>query len=252
MQNMLASLPVVLRDELFRSFNEIVRNYRERRWEPSELNGGKLSEVVYSILEGHVSGTFPSKPSKPRNMLAACQAFEQADAQRFCRAVRIQIPRMLIALYEIRNNRGVGHVGGDVNPNLMDATAVLAMSKWVVAEVLRIFHSVTTDEATAAVEKIIERTLPVVWVVEDRIRILNPSLSMKVKSLLVLYQSQGWVAEDSLLRAVEHSNASVFRRDVLKRSHREKLIEYDAQHCRVLISPLGVDYVERTLLVSVD
>lgn len=116
----LSGLSSALRGELLAAYEEIVRNYRERRWEPSELNGGKLCEVVYSILRGHVDGRMPARASKPRNMVDACKALESAD-QSFPRSVRIQIPRMVMALYEIRNNRGVGHVGGDVDPNAMDA-----------------------------------------------------------------------------------------------------------------------------------
>lgn len=119
--SVLGAVPAGLRDELVQALNEVLRNYRERRWEPSELNGGKLCEVVYTILRGHVGGKFPAKASKPPNMVDACKALEQADSGKFPRSVRVQIPRMLIALYEIRNNRGVGHVGGDVDPNLMDA-----------------------------------------------------------------------------------------------------------------------------------
>ena len=247
MKDLLNSLPQGLRDELFQALNAVIRNFREGRWEPSELNGGKLCEVAYSILVGHTSGAMPSKASKPRNMVAACQALEQADANRFSRSVRIQIPRMLIALYEIRNNRGVGHVGGDVDPNLMDATAVLAMSKWVVAEIVRVFHSVSTQEAARAVETIVERTIPVVWAFEGKLRILDPKLTMSAKALLILYHSQDWIAEDILLRSVEYSNPSTFRRDVLRKCHREKLLEYDEQGRRALISPLGISYVERTL-----
>ena len=134
------SLPVGLRRDLLGAFEQILRNFRERRWEPAELNGGKLCEVVYSILRGQVDGKMPSRASKPKNMLEACQALEQVDAKKASRSVRIQIPRMLIALYEVRNNRGVGHVGGDVNPNLMDARVVVEMSKWVMADLVRVFH----------------------------------------------------------------------------------------------------------------
>ena|SRR5688572_32571642 len=105
-----SGIPDGLRKPLLDAFGAIMRNFCERRWEPSELNGGKLCEVVYSILRGHVDGRMPSKPSKPKNMLDACQAFEKADAKVFPRAVRIQIPRMLIALYEIRNKIGRAHV----------------------------------------------------------------------------------------------------------------------------------------------
>src|SRR5579859_6539892 len=117
----LGSVPPGLRGPLLAAFNEIMRNFRENRWEPSELNGGKLCEVVYSILRGHVDGKMPSKPSKPKNMVDACKALEAADSAKFPRSVRVQIPRMLMSLYEIRNNRGVGHVGGDVDPNHMDS-----------------------------------------------------------------------------------------------------------------------------------
>src|SRR2546428_9970348 len=110
----LAQLPSGLRDPLLASFNEIVVNFRETRWTASELDGGKLCEVVYTILRGHVDGSFPSGPSKPSNMVQSCMDLAKADATRFPRSVRIQIPRLLIALYEVRNNRGVGHVGGDV------------------------------------------------------------------------------------------------------------------------------------------
>src|SRR4029079_6642275 len=113
------------------------------RWEPSELNGGKLCEVAYSILKGYVDGRMPPRPKKPRNMVDACRALEAADDSVFPRSVRIQIPRMLIALYEIRNNRGVGHVGGDVNPNEMDSRVVLETSKWIMAELVRLFHNLT-------------------------------------------------------------------------------------------------------------
>lgn len=245
--NILVNVPTSLRSELFQAFNEIVRNYRERRWEPSELNGGKLSEVVYTILRGHVDQRFPARASKPRNMLDACRALEQADSQRFSRSVRIQLPRMLVALYEIRNNRGVGHVGGDVDPNLMDASAVLAMSKWVLAELIRIFHATTTVEAERVVETLIERTVPVVWEVDGKRRVLNPKMSMREKTLLLLYHCSKPVNEDELRSWVEHSNSSAYRRDVLVKCHREKLIEFDANAKRVSLTPTGIRYVEERI-----
>lgn len=88
-----SGIPDGLRAPLLAAFNEIMRNFRERRWEPSELNGGKLCEVVYSILRGHIDGKMPAKPSKPKNMYDACLAIEnESKASAFPRAVRIQIP----------------------------------------------------------------------------------------------------------------------------------------------------------------
>lgn len=243
---LLPSLPEGLRVPLFDCLEEITRNFRERRWEPSELNGGKLCEVVYTVLKGHVDGVFPSTPSKPRNMADACRALEQ-ESPSISRSARIQIPRMLIALYEIRNNRGVGHVGGDVSPNHMDAVAVLYMSKWVVSEVIRIFHAVDTTSAGNIVDSLVDRTIPIIWEVAGKHRVLKTSLSMRQKTLLLLYQLQGEVSERELTSWVEHTNASVYRRDVLRKLHFDKLVEYDGKAHTLAISPTGVRHVEDSI-----
>lgn len=219
----LGTIPSGLRDPLITLYNEIDRNYRERRWEPSELNGGKLCEAVYSILRGHVDGSFPSSPSKPENFVDACRALEKADKKKFSQAVRISIPRMLMALYEIRNNRGVGHVGGDVDPNHMDATIVLAGAKWVMADLVRHFHAVDLTTATQIVESLIERVNPLIWDVGSVRRVLQPGMNMKDKTLLLLHSSSAPLHEDQLFSWVEHSNKAVYRRDVLRSAHRDNL-----------------------------
>ena len=241
--DLLNSIPTTLRNELMKVFNEITRNYREQRWEPSELNGGKLCEIVYTILKGYVDGNFPLKASKPRNMVDACKNLEETQSTSFPRSARIQIPRMLIALYEIRNNRGVGHIGGDVNPNHMDATAVLYMVKWIMAELIRLFHNVDTPTATKVVERLTDRTLPVLWKVGGKIRALDTSLTMTEKTLVILYYHRDPVAEDLLVDWVEHTNASIYRRDILRKAHRKKLIEYDKVNKQIIISPKGVKHV---------
>jgi hypothetical protein len=241
--SVLTSIPVPLRDELFAALGEVLRNYRERRWEPSELNGGKLCEVVYSILRGHVDGSFPTKATKPANMVDACKGLEKADPGKFSRSVRIQIPRVLVALYEIRNNRGVGHVGGDVDPNLMDATAVMAMSKWVVAELVRVFHTIPTEKAQELVEAIVERVLPLVWKIGDVLRILDPTMTAEHKVLALLYHARGWLDEDVLRGWVEYANPSMFK-DILRKCHKKKLLEYDVATRRAILSPRGISYVE--------
>ncbi|MGB2964007.1 MAG: hypothetical protein WBB69_08475 [Anaerolineales bacterium] len=248
--NLFPTLPKDLREELVNTFNSISRNYREGRWEPSELNGGKFCEVVYSIIKGYLDGSFPPKATKPRNMLQSCQSLEQYPSTSGPRSVRIQIPRMIVALYEIRNNRGVGHVGGDVNPNNMDSTCVLYMCKWMYAELIRLFHNVTLEEATAIVNAVTERVLPIIWKINGVFRVLDTSLTMKEKTLLLLFSQSESIQEPLLFKWVEHSNSSVYRRDVLKPLHKSKLIEYDQDKNTVTISPLGTEKAELLLQSS--
>ena len=242
-------LPPSLRDELLTAFTEVSKNYRERRWEPSELNGGKLCEVAYSILRGIIDSKYPDRARKPSNMLDACKILEiDGDPKSIPRSVRIQLPRMLVALYEIRNNRNVGHVGGDVDPNHMDAVCVLQMSKWIVAELVRLLHQVDTDTAAQIVEGLAERETPLIWEVNGMRRVMSTNLSMRDKTLLLLHKEGGDVNESELVSWIEYSNPSAYRRDVLRKAHSARLLEYDPQRKVAQISPDGIEYVEEVLL----
>ncbi len=247
----LGGLPTALRDTLLKCYQQIISNYLERRWEPTELDGGKFCEAVYSIINGAVRASFPANASKPANMLTACQALEKEPANPTRvgdRSLRVLIPRVLPVLYEIRNNRGVGHVGGDVDANHMDAEAVQAMASWVMAELVRIFHGTTTSEAQETVDALVERKSPVIWQVEGVKRVLHPEMSAKNRVLMLLHHSSGWVSVADLFKWVEYSNASAFRSSVLRPLHQARLIEFDPDHGRARISPRGAKVVEEELL----
>lgn len=134
--------------------------------------------------------------------------------------------RLLPYLYEIRNNRGVGHVGGDVDPNHSDATAVFSCSNWIMAELIRIFHNVPLEEAQSAVDSLVERKHPLVWESEGIKRVLDPSMPRPDQVLTLLYSSQGWTPESNLRAWVEYKNSTNFRDNVLIPLHNNRMIEY--------------------------
>jgi hypothetical protein len=246
----LAAIPAALRDPLLETYREIATNFAEHRWSPSELEGGKFCEVVYWICHGFITGTYVASPTKPPNMRADCGALERNSntGKSGDHSLRILIPRMLPALYDIRNNRSVGHVGGDVNPNLMDAGAVYSMASWILAELVRIFHNVKTDEAEAAVNGLVERKTPLIWSAGTAKRVLDTKMTVVDQTLLLLHQATGWMSEADLLQSTEYSNPSLYRSNVLVRLHKARKIEYDKAGKRAHISPTGSDHVEKTLI----
>src|SRR5947209_333947 len=241
-----AVLPTTLRDDLLSAFNEIVKNYRERRWEPSELNGGKMCEAVYTICRGWLeSGNYPARAEKPKRFPDTCWGMAAKYAQvPNSRSARILIPRMMVGLYDIRNNRGVGHAGADVDPNHMDASAVLYIAKWLVAELVRLLHTLTTEEATAIVDGLIEREVAWVWSYGDKKRVLKPGMTWRKQTLVLLLTEPGEVSESDLLRWLEHPAARDLRKNVLKPLHKERLVEYDEGTRKIRLLPPGVTEAE--------
>lgn len=234
------AIPPTLVDDLLEAYRQVVKNYAEHRWEPSELNGGKLCEAAHTILVGYFAGAYPVRARKPTNMVDACK---QLEAQAGPRAARIQIPRMIMALYEIRNNRGVGHAGGDVDPNHMDATTVVYMSKWVVAELVRLLHGLTTDEATGLVDALVEREIALVWKSGEKRRVLAAGLTLK-KGTLLLLAGVAEATEADLFSWLEQRRASDYRDRVLRPMHKARLIEFDEKAGAITLLPPGVEAAE--------
>jgi hypothetical protein len=130
----------------------------------------------------------------------------------------------------------------------MDATAVYSMSSWVLAELVRIFHTISTKEAQEAVDELVERKHPLIWEVEGVKRVLDPKMTKADQALLLLYSKPAWVAENDLFEWVEYSDSSMFRKNILVPFHNSRLIEYDQQQGRARISPLGSQEVEHRIL----
>lgn len=244
----LGGLPPVLRKELIDELNKIERHYREGRWEPAELDGGRLAEVVYSIVKGHLDGKMPARSSKPAQMLQAIQRLEQYPATAGPRSMRVLIPRVVLGILDIRNDRDVGHTGGEVPSNHMDATYVLGTAKWLVAELVRIFHQVDIPTATQFVEALIERDTPAVWeVVPGRKRVLNTKMTARDRVLLLLHSTPGPVKDADLREWAEYSHVTKFRNEILGSLHDDKLVDYEEATGLVRLSELGVRYVEARL-----
>jgi hypothetical protein len=188
--------------------------------------------------------------SKPARFNQACEALAQKPKAPGRDSARVTIPRVLVGLYDVRNNRGVAHVGGDVSANHMDASYVMHAARWVMAELVRMFHDTDVSTATKIVDALVDRSLPVVWQVAGVRRILDTSLSLTDKTLLLLYTESAGAKDTDLARDLEQDRIGNYRR-VLQRLHANRLIEYSGSGVAV-ISPKGEKDVEERLLAVVS
>jgi len=240
----LTAIPAGLRDPLIAEYQSIVQNFMEHRWLPSELSGGRFGEIVYTILHGHAKGTYAGAPSKPGNFEQACKKLE--NNAHVPRSFQILIPRMLPALYEVRNNRSVGHVGGDVDPNHMDSVVVLSMCNWIMGELVRVYHALNVQEAQKVVDALAEVRIPVVWSDGSKKRILNASLKLPEQLLLLIATTLPQVSIAELQLWSEAPNKKYFM-TVLRGFHKSRQIEFDEESGMILILPPGAKKIQEIL-----
>lgn len=243
-----SALPTPLVKNLEKSYTQIITNFAQRRYEPSELNGGKFCEVLLRILEWHTSSPKAYTPlgTKVRDFGQATRRFESLTA--YPDSIRFHIPKIINALYDIRNKRGVGHLAAEVDPNHMDALFVVGSTSWVMAELVRLFHNLSVAEAQEIVEALVSKRISVVWEVAGRRRVLNTDLNYSDRTLLLLYDSHPKsLRDETLCEWTEYTNPRVYRTKLLRPLHKKKLIEHDMNSGDVHLSPIGLRHVEENL-----
>lgn len=240
----LSALPNGLRAPLLAEYQTIVQNYLERRWLPSELSGGRFSEIVYTILDGQAKKAYANSPKKPQDFVGACRKLESNALPHVPRSFQILIPRILPALYEIRNNRSVGHVGGDVDPNHMDSVAVLSMSNWTLGELVRVYHGLSITQAQQVVDALAEVRVPAVWSDGSVKRVLQPSLKLPDQILLLVATSLPSVTSSELIQWTEAADKRYFMK-LIRLLHKKRFIEFTEATDRIQILPPGAQYIQQ-------
>ena len=237
-----AKYPHEVCDALLAAYREIEENFTLRKWKASELDAGHFVEAARRIIEHQLFGSYT-----PINV--SLINFNDTELRRFENAVgdeslRMLIPRSLKAIYNIRNKRGVGHIG-PISPNEMDATYILYSAKWILAELVRLATGANTSDTQKLIEAIIERRVGLLWKHEGIARILENKMPTREKVLVLLFDSSPQHIQ-KLQQATEYQNTSNFRR-ILKLLHQQRIVELEVDG-QVHLTPKGLPEAEKILL----
>ncbi|MAB47249.1 MAG: hypothetical protein CMC05_01335 [Flavobacteriaceae bacterium] len=230
--------------KLMDSYKEIEENFVIQKWKPSELDSGHFVESARRIIEFELFGSYTPYSSKLSTFSdSVINSYQNASGNE---SFRMLIPRTLKAIFNIRNKRGVGHVGL-ISPNKMDATYIFYSVKWVLAEIIRLASGLSTSETQLLVDKITERNLDVIWKSNGFHRILNPKLSAKNQVLILLFDESPRDIE-KMRETIEYKNKPNFIKLVLEPLHKLRLIEMNINTGVCEISPSGRVEAEEIIL----
>lgn len=249
----LKKIPDQFREKILDSYIELKQRYRGAQhnaaWDASGISAGKFCESVLRFLQHALTGKHTPFGTHIKNFPDECRHLVTLPETAGVESLRVIMPRSLVFLYTLRGKRGIGHVGGDIEANAIDAATIVRVCDWVLCELIRVYHALSLEEAQALVDALSQREMPEVWEVGGKKRVLKPGLDYKQKTLLLLYTdpNNGVLAED-LFEWVEHSNFTVFKQRILRELHKSKFAEYDGENDIVYISPLGTKEVEEKLL----
>ena len=249
----LQAIPASFRNRIIKEYVRIKTRFRKGDFDSSGLSCGKFCEEILRFLQHHLTGNYIGFTDEIKNYQHRISELEKVDKSIGNDSLRIIIPRSLAFLYTMRNKRNIGHSGGDVEANEIDAHMISKVSDWIVCELIRIFYKTSLEEAQQIVDIIATRNLPEVWEINGKKRVLLDNVSARDKVLILVYsqETKGVFFED-LFDWVEYANVTDFKRKVLAPLHSKNLIEYDQELNMVFISPKGSKEVEDTFFNPID
>lgn len=165
---------------------EAVNKYQAGDWEGSLLKGGKFVEAVMKALLTHGGLSVP--PSRRFKVGGAVRSLGQLSSN-VDEVVRLLIPRACMFIYDIVSNRGTRHDPDQIDPNKMDASVVISVISWILAEMVRFAaqNTANTVEAVEIVEGLTEKKSPYFEEIEGRTYVNLGGLTPRELALLLLY-----------------------------------------------------------------
>ena len=245
----LAGVPAQFRKRLIAAYESLKRDHAEGRYEAAGLATGKFCEIALRLLQHVLTGSSTPFGIKIPNFADECRKLVTSPAGSAVESLRTLVPRALVFMYTMRSKRGIGHVGGDVEANQIDSATLTRLADWTVCEFVRVYHGLSLEEAQDLVDTLATRSMPDIWEVGGKKRVLRDGLSASQQVLVLLYSdSTSYVLAEDLCDWVEYSQPSMFKRNVLRPLHNKRLIEFDDESSVVYLSPTGVREVEQSIL----
>lgn len=174
-------------DELLSAYQEAKRNFFLGGLRLSAVEGGRFCEAAMRMLQQATSGTF----TPLGQLINSDQLFDQLKKTprgSHPDSIRLNIPRVIRVIYDIRNTRDAAHLADGIDPNTQDATPVISNIDWALAEFVRLYHAVDADEAQRIVDGLVVRAVPAVQDFDGFLKVLNPGLKASQYVLLLLYE----------------------------------------------------------------
>lgn len=245
-----AKLEAKLVRELLEAHSEARRNYYLGGLRLSAVEGGRFCEAAFRLLEYATKNkkfTPLSKSLTSTDKLIL--ELSNLDGSQFNDSLRLHIPRSLRLVYDIRNKRDAAHLSDGIDPNLQDATLVIGVLDWVLAEFIRLYHDVPADEASRIVDGLVTRVAPVVQDFDGFLKVLNPKLQVSDHCVVLLYQrgEEGATFEE-LHRWVRPKMRANLKRTLDNLVETKDYAHFDGS--RYLITRRGEQYVEEKGLIS--
>jgi hypothetical protein len=237
-------------DELLAAYTEAKHRFHVGDLRPNAVEAGRFSEAAFRILQQRAFGAFEPLGNKIDTdsvivRLAQLPRGTQPDS------VRLHMPRALRVVYDIRNNRDAAHLADGIDPNLQDASLVVAALDWILAELLRLHHNVSANEAQRIVQDLVTHPVPSIQDFNGIPVVLRTDWGRDDVVLVLLYRAGlGGLQWHELLRALPRKVDGSLETALRYLVNDKAFVYFDRETGSHKITATGQKYVDSRKLLN--
>lgn len=229
-----SKFPSELIEELISSYEKVLIEFRKGAWDETLWKAGKFTENVFRLLYHIVhSKVIREAP----NMNALKKELENLQSEKAPDSIRVLIPRIATAMiYDPRSKKGAVHVK-PVNPDYLDATLVVSACDWVLAELLREFHTKETEEIRQIIQSVIARKVPFVERHGEESLVTIPLGNAEDEILLLLLDNRNGLDRTTIGKWLKNFYTQGRVTQALQKLARQRLIFLNSESNYVITGP---------------
>jgi hypothetical protein len=230
--------------QLFEEASKLEEALALKKWQHTELDGGRFAEVAARLIYGVDSGKF----NLSKGVDDCLKYFENPHvAHAFPdRQSANQVALILRAIYKLRSQRGAVHVSPTYTANEIDSRMVVEGVRWVLAELLRVFVINDQVALVAAIEELSRFPQPLIrnYGGQPLVQLIN--LTAEEEVLLHLLNDRTGMTQAQLVRVIPKDPTGVRR--AIKNLAGGRVRQIIGVGDRWEVTDLGIARIEARLL----
>lgn len=249
LDNLKAAFAPSVAEDLLRSYEKLVTEYRKSDPEAALNACGKFVEHVLRAIEFMRTGV---APTEIKSVAATIKDIEKDG--RLAESLRILMPRVASAMiFDVRSKRGAAHVK-EIDPRDIDAALAVQAGSWIMSEFVRLYHVAGEREVAEAMASLMRGNVPLIERFGDEL-VVTTKLPPEIEVLLHVFAAEPYGIDRKGLGAAVKRLASTVTK-AIRRLESELLIHKTRQGTfritgpgeRVLAERLAVSHGRTTTI----
>src|SRR3989338_4245396 len=145
--------------DLVKSYTNVKSEFSKGDSEGCLSKSGKFSENVFRVLKFLKDGTIATE-IRQGDFNTVRESLENTQADKLPESIRILMPRIATSMiYDTRSKLGAVHQK-PIEPDFIDAKLTIVACDWIMAELLRLYHTRDTEKVVQIMKTLTKEYVP--------------------------------------------------------------------------------------------